>query len=282
MNASRRALGGVAVVAIAAWLLIDWSGVPSSTAAQTAASDQTVVDLGRRLYVQSCASCHGPDGQGGPYGPSLAGSGAAAWDFYLRTGRMPLAAPGEPVYRQPPAFDGSQIEALVAYGAMIAPGPAIPEVVTSADALGRGWHLYINNCAACHGTSGGGGSVGGGFIAPSLAESDPRTVVEALLIGPGPMPPFVLPEDDLAAVATYVQYLREAPTPGGLSLGGAGPVPEGFIAVVVGLLVLVLVARWVGRGREPDGVLPEAPGSAAEVAAAATPAPPRTPRRPRR
>jgi ubiquinol-cytochrome c reductase cytochrome c subunit len=277
MHPTRRVLGGIAVVAIAAWLLIDWSGVPSSSAAQTAAG-QTVVDMGRQLYAQSCASCHGPDGQGSPYGPSLAGTGAAAWDFYLRTGRMPLAAPGEPVYRQAPAFDEAQIEALVAYGATITQGPAVPEVVTSVDAIGRGWDLYINNCAACHGTSGGGGSVGGGFIAPSLAESDARTVVEALLIGPGPMPPFVLPEDDLAAVATYVEYLRRAPTPGGLSLGGAGPVPEGFIAVVVGLLVLVLVARWVGRGREPDRLSQETPDRLSEHAPATAP-PEQTPRR---
>ena len=46
---------------------------------------------GRELYLTSCVSCHGVGGVGTADGPSLAAAGEASADFYLRTGRMPLA-----------------------------------------------------------------------------------------------------------------------------------------------------------------------------------------------
>ena len=210
----------------------------------------TPVDAGRQLYLQSCASCHGADGRGGPNGPSLADAGTAAWDFYLRTGRMPLAAPGAPQHRQEPVFSEQQIQALVAYGDTLGDGPAIPPAQVSGANLQRGWQLYIQNCASCHATSGGGGAIGGGFVAPGLGRSDARTVEEAMLIGPGAMPVFAWQQEDLTAVAAYVQYLREAPSPGGFDLAGTGPVAEGFVAGVFGLGALVLVARFVARNRK--------------------------------
>ena len=59
---------------------------------------------GRALFAQECASCHGEDLRGRPEkGPSLRGAGAAAADFYLSTGRMPLADPtDEPTRAHPP------------------------------------------------------------------------------------------------------------------------------------------------------------------------------------
>jgi ubiquinol-cytochrome c reductase cytochrome c subunit len=211
-----------------------------------AAPDQDPLAAGRQLYLETCASCHGPAGQGTNTGPSLANAGPATFDFYLRTGRMPLSAPGQPAYRQEVRFDEAQIQALIAYGSTLGNGPQIPQVVDTVP-LQRGWQLYTQNCAACHGPAGGGGAIGAGNVAPALDRVDSTLVAEAMLVGPGVMPVFALPPDDLSAVGTYVEYLKHRPSPGGIDLSNAGPVPEGFIAGVVGLGLLVLIARWVGR-----------------------------------
>jgi ubiquinol-cytochrome c reductase cytochrome c subunit len=95
--------------------------------------------------------------------------------------------------------------------------------------------------------------VGGGALAPPLNQADAVEVAEAMLIGPGQMPVFSdLSEQDRNAVASYVLYLQGAPHPGGFSIGGIGPVPEGLVAWLVGfglmLLIVVLVARDWRRG----------------------------------
>jgi ubiquinol-cytochrome c reductase cytochrome c subunit len=194
------------------------------------------------------------------------GAGAAAYDFYLRTGRMPLAAPDEAQWRQEPVLSADAIAALTAYGATLGDGPAIPRVVTEGADLHRGWQLFLQNCASCHGTSGSGGAVGGGNVAPHLFRVDEVLTVEAMILGPGAMPVFLWPEEDLNAVAAYVRYLQQAPSPGGLPLGSVGPVPEGFIAGVLGLGVIVVLLRWIARGEErkrPDAEERAAEGPAA-------------------
>ena len=57
--------------------------------------------------------------------PSLHGVGALAADFYLETGRMPLASPREQPTRTRPAFPPGEIRALVAFVASFG-GPTIP------------------------------------------------------------------------------------------------------------------------------------------------------------
>ena len=126
------------------------AGAPAgTTGAIGPAADQPVVDAGRQLFVANCASCHGPQGEGASGGPSLVGVGAASADFYLRTGRMPLSAPGQQAVRQAPHFGDPEIEALVAYVASLGDGPPIPQVSAGGD-LHRGWQLFQANCAACH------------------------------------------------------------------------------------------------------------------------------------
>jgi ubiquinol-cytochrome c reductase cytochrome c subunit len=203
---------------------------------------------GRSLFEAACASCHGADGAGTDLGPSLVGVGAAAADFQLRTGRMPFAGPtGSQATRKPPAFDDEQIQDLVAYVASLGEGPAIPDPVLDDELLSRGQELFTDNCAPCHGATGNGGAVGGGALAPALDVATPVQVQEALLTGPGQMPRFLLPDSDADAVATYVDYLQSAPNPGGFAIGGIGPVPEGFVAWVLGMSLLVLVAFLIGR-----------------------------------
>jgi ubiquinol-cytochrome c reductase cytochrome c subunit len=215
--------------------------------------------VGADLYQQSCASCHGPDGAGTEYAPTLLGVGAASVDFQLSTGRMPFAGqPGQQAKRKPVAFSQEQIDSLVEYVVGLdgeePSGPAIPRVAISDELLSRGQAIFAGNCAPCHGATGNGGAVGGGALAPPLDQSTPVQTVEAMLTGPGQMPVFALAAQDLDAVATYVDYLQRAPNPGGFSIGGIGPVPEGFVSWVVGMGALLLVVVLVGREwRRPEG-----------------------------
>lgn len=212
-----------------------------------------------QLYLQACASCHGPDGSGSALAPTLIGIGPAAVDFQLTTGRMPFAGQiGEQAKRKPPAFGKDQIDLLVEYVVNLTPtpaGPAIPSVQTDESLLARGHQLFIDNCAPCHGATGQGGAVGGGALAPPLDKATSVQVGEAMLTGPGQMPIFDLPLQEINAVATYVGYLQTAPDPGGFSIGGIGPVPEGFVAWVLGAGLLLVVIYLIGRdwfeGRKP-------------------------------
>ena len=69
---------------------------PAQVSADTGNSQQ--IAEGKALFAVGCASCHGLNGEGqvdAPIqGPPLAGVGAAAVDFQVSTGRMPMAKPG--------------------------------------------------------------------------------------------------------------------------------------------------------------------------------------------
>jgi ubiquinol-cytochrome c reductase cytochrome c subunit len=82
-----------------------------------------------------------------------------------------------------------------------------------------------------------------------------------MIVGPGVMPRFDFDQRDQDAIVAYVLFLQTAPTPGGVPLGGFGPVSEGFVAVLIGLGVFVLVAQFVGR--RPRG--PQAEVAAEEI-----------------
>ncbi|MGH8975519.1 MAG: c-type cytochrome, partial [Acidimicrobiia bacterium] len=108
------------------WLLMAL-GAPQPAAAQ--AGD------GRVMYETGCSSCHGLEGEGTRLGPPLIGVGAAAADFYLSTGRMPLDEPRAQAVRKPPAYSPAQIRAITAYVAGLGGGPAIPAVAPQAGDL---------------------------------------------------------------------------------------------------------------------------------------------------
>lgn len=242
----------VSAVAVTAVLALTPSPAPAvegdaaPAAAPAIAAD--LVDEGRALYLQGCASCHGPEGGGVDDWPPIRDAGAASADFYLRTGRMPFAnQDGQQAQRKPPAYDDAQIEALVAYVASLGDGPEIPSVELDESLLSRGSSLFIANCAACHGATANGGAVGGGAIAPALGQATPLQVAEAMIIGPGQMPVFDYPEEDRNAIVTYVEFLRTQPDPGGFEIGGIGPVPEGFVAWTLGMGALLIIVLLVGR-----------------------------------
>jgi ubiquinol-cytochrome c reductase cytochrome c subunit len=205
------------------------------------------VAAGRQLFVTGCSSCHGLDANGSANGPSLVNAGAASANFYLRTGRMPLSNPRQQPIRQAPAYLDFQIQELVAYVASLGPGPPIPTVLPGN--VSRGNQLFSINCAQCHNDAGAGGALGYGDIAPPLRHAIPLDVAEAVRVGPAPMPvfgPATLSDQQVSDIATYVQYLRSPNDHGGLSLGHLGPIPEGFVAWVVGMGLLLLVARLIG------------------------------------
>jgi ubiquinol-cytochrome c reductase cytochrome c subunit len=228
------------------------SGAPAASAAPSSnALPQESADAaaGREVFVTRCSACHGTDGHGTAQGPSLVGVGAASADFELRTGRMPHSGPpnGQAV-RKPPAFDDTTIADLVAFVASLGGGPAIPSPHVSDRDLSQGQKVFIGNCAPCHGATANGGAVGGGALAPPLDKANATQIAEAMLIGPGQMPVFSdLSDRDRDAVVTYVLHIQTAPHPGGFSIGGIGPVPEGFVAWVVGLGLMLLIVLLVAR-----------------------------------
>jgi ubiquinol-cytochrome c reductase cytochrome c subunit len=262
-----RAVGGwAAVLAVVAIIAISGplpalAGVvrPHATGSHQSVggASAAVTEAGSALFQSQCASCHGLQGQGTAYGPSLVGAGAAGADFYLRTGRMPLSAPGQPVVRRQPVLTEEQIQELVGVVASLGDGPEIPKVTSGGD-VSDGSRLYLANCAACHGATGAGNAIGGGNLAANLHQATPTQIVEAMRIGPGAMPKFALTEDQEASIASYVQFLQHEPSPGGLEIGGLGAVAEGFVAIGIGLVLFVLATLFVGR-RSHEGEPPEDP-----------------------
>jgi ubiquinol-cytochrome c reductase cytochrome c subunit len=216
-----------------------------------AAAHATAPSSGATLYGEHCGSCHGFAGRGMPArGPSLRGVGAAAADFYLTTGRMPLAHPRDVPVRRKPAFRPGEIDALVAYVATLG-GPAIPRPDPARGDLAEGMQAFTANCAGCHQIAGRGGilpTTG----SPALLAATPTQIAEAVRIGPYLMPRFSrgeLPDRQLDSVIRYVQSLRSPDDEGGLGLGNTGPVPEGAVAWLVGACSLVVVARVLGKAR---------------------------------
>lgn len=248
----RVAVGLVAAVAAGIALNL-WLGQSPSGA------QEDRLALGQVLYDRDCASCHGSEGRGTGFAPSLEPFGTAGTDFVLRTGRMPLTdfeavADGYDITARqvppgPPSYPDRQRRALVAYvGTLIDPEPRVPDVDLPAEPE-QGAGLYQRNCASCHAWSGRGGSLATGLTATTLQHSEPVEVLEAMRYGPGTMPEFpreTLGDEDAAAIAGYVQELRRPRTPGGHPLAFLGPVSEGFVALGVGLVALLLIARWIG------------------------------------
>lgn len=220
---------------------------PSTELAQASAS--AVVE-GQQLYLARCAACHAQSGAGTSLGPSIVGRGPAWYDFMLSTGRMPVDRPVVQAARKPPAFDRQQIDALIAYLVTLGPGGIdIPEVTSRLGSLPDGQSLFQANCASCHGATGNGGAVGS-QVAPSLHEATAVQIGEAVRIGPGTMPVFdqrTIDQQELNSLSRYVVYLRDPSDVGGAGLGHAGPIIEGFVALLIGLGSVVVVTRYIGR-----------------------------------
>jgi ubiquinol-cytochrome c reductase cytochrome c subunit len=237
---------GLVVVGLAAMGTL-YAGLAPHGAAGT---DTAAIQKGRALFLQGCSTCHGLNGEGGTQAPSLIGVGAAAVDFQVGTGRMPLQNHGAEAPRKTPVYSEKDTELMAAYVASLGPGPAIPTNLNYQDAdTAFGGALFRTNCAQCHNFAGSGGALTYGKFAPSMSDATPKQIYEAMITGPENMPVFgdqqITPSQKLAII-NYINDLKHQPNPGGAGLGRVGPVSEGVVGWLVGIGVLVLFTMWIG------------------------------------
>ena len=181
------------------------SALPSPTAAAKANSPANETGIyytelpssfiapGQALFAANCSSCHGTQANGKiGVAPNLQGLGAGTVDFWVSTGRMPLANTSAQAIRKPPRFNRIQTLEIAAWVQSLTPGEGtqIPIVRTASADLENGNTLFTLNCAACHTISGAGDALAEGAYAPSLHLATPTQVVEAIRSGPGNMPHF--------------------------------------------------------------------------------------------
>jgi len=249
----RRLLAFVAVACAAGcvWELAAAAGAGrGATPPAGAAAAGALVARGRVLFGAGCSSCHGFHGEGvAGMGPSLHGAGALAADFYLSTGRMPLNNPADPPVRSHPSYTRAEIAAIVAYVGATFGGPPIPAVDPAAGTLAAGRKAFTDHCAGCHQVMARGGLVTGG-IAPPLLQATPRQVAEAVRLGPYLMPRFGPRQVDqrtLDSIARYVAWTQRPDDRGGWALGNIGPIPEGMVAWLLGLVALLIGIRLIGE-----------------------------------
>jgi len=207
---------------------------------------------GEALFAANCSSCHGPEALGTTRGPNLQGLGAGTVDFWVSTGRMPLANSSIQATRKPPRFNRLQTLEISAWVQSLTPGQGVqvPVVNTNDADLESGNTLFTLNCAACHTITGAGDALADGAYAPGLHLATTTQIVEAIRSGPGNMPHFSegnITNTEARDIAAYVNGVIQHPSdPGGIGLGGIGPVGEGFVGLLVGVGVLMLVCFWIG------------------------------------
>jgi len=221
---------------------------------------QALVSAGQLLFAQTCSSCHGNEANGvGPtgeatIGPNLQGVGAATVDFWVSSGRMPAADPkAVEAERRATRLTPLQALELAAWVNSLDPSvPAVPDPHLQGADQSVGQNLFSLNCAACHTIEGSGDALAYGTNAPSLQVKNitARQVAEAIRTGPANMPRFSgnMSDQQVADIVSYVTGRLQHPTnPGGFSLGGVGPVAEGFVALLIGVGGLALICFWIGE-----------------------------------
>ena len=232
---------------------------PKEADATTKALPAQSIEEGRQLFLANCASCHGQNAEGRATGngdkiagPALAGVGAAAVDFQVGTGRMPLSGPMVQAPNKEVQFSQPQIDSMAAYIASLAPGPGVPSdeaVDPSKGDAAAGGELFRVNCAMCHNAAGAGGALTRGKYAPAIGNVSGRHIYQAMVTGPQSMPVFsdanLNPESKRDIIA-FLSTIEKQENPGGMALGSLGPVTEGLFAWVFALGILVGCAVWLG------------------------------------
>jgi ubiquinol-cytochrome c reductase cytochrome c subunit len=218
----------------------------ASTAEFTASDTQE----GEKLFEANCATCHGMGAGGTQDGPSLVGVGAAAVDFQVGTGRMPMQMNGPQAYKKPAQFNETQTHQLSAYVASLGAGPAIPaeEYLDEKGNAAEGGELFRVNCAMCHNAAAAGGALTRGKFAPALADVSGKHIYEAMATGPQNMPVFsdsnITPEGK-RDIITFLKQIETNGSPGGADLGALGPVSEGLFVWIAGLGVIIAFTIWL-------------------------------------
>ncbi|MCY0903701.1 cytochrome c [Arthrobacter sp. H14-L1] len=205
---------------------------------------------GGKLFIANCATCHGMGASGSPDGPSLVGVGAAAVDFQVGTGRMPMQLQGPQAQQKPRQFNDEQTHQLAAYVASLGAGPAIPEAqyTEGGGNAANGGVLFRVNCAMCHNAAAAGGALTRGKFAPALAGVSNQHIYEAMVTGPQNMPVFndanITPNNKRDIIA-FLDTIDANGSPGGAALGSLGPVSEGLFIWIAGLGVVIAFTVWL-------------------------------------
>ncbi|GAB3562348.1 c-type cytochrome [Arthrobacter alkaliphilus] len=205
---------------------------------------------GGKLFAANCATCHGMGASGTKDGPSLVGVGAAAVDFQVGTGRMPMQMNGPQAQEKPQQFNEQQTRQLAAYVASLGAGPSIPDasLLDEKGDAAKGGELFRVNCAMCHNAAAAGGALTRGKFAPALAGVSGQHIYEAMATGPQNMPVFndanISPEGK-RDIITFLKKIETNGSPGGNDLGGLGPVSEGLFVWVAGLGVIIAFTIWL-------------------------------------
>ena len=170
-------------------------------------ADSEANEIGRRLFGNNCAMCHGSDGRGATGFPNLADNDwlyGGSFDQVLvsiNKGRVGTMPPWGPVLGE----DG--VTEVVAYVQQLAGLEADAQLATAGKAR------YDTICVACHGMDGSGNQALG---APNLSNniwlygSDPAVLAESISLGrAGKMPAHenLLNEDRRRLLAAYVSGL---------------------------------------------------------------------------
>jgi ubiquinol-cytochrome c reductase cytochrome c subunit len=212
-------------------------------------SAQTIAE-GKKLFAANCATCHGLNLSGSSAGPSLIGVGAAAVDFQVGTGRMPLEQDAPQGVVHPVVFTQTQILQMAGYVASISPGPGIPASsgLTLTGNATKGAELFRINCAMCHNVAGAGGALTEGKFAPNLQKTTPSHIYEAMLTGPQSMPVFnddnITPQEKQDIITALKTQDKDAGV-GGFVLGSLGPVAEGLFLWIFGLGAVIAFTVWL-------------------------------------
>ena len=150
---------------------------PATTSSADGAADAQLIAQGKDLFAVNCASCHGLNAEGLAQqgAPALTNVGAAAVDFQVRTGRMPMGNPYAQAVGKQNTFTDDEINALATYVGSLGSGPKVPgedqynpDGLSSED-VARGGDLFRTNCSACHNFKGAGGALPNG-----VRRSEPR------------------------------------------------------------------------------------------------------------
>ena len=254
LSQKRRHPLAILALLLSALLLTGGLYAVATTSNQAQAADEYTaedVEQGESLFLANCSTCHGLDAQGTDAGPSLIGVGAAAVDFQVGTGRMPMQMQGPQAPVKPEQFSQEQTDQLAAYVASLGAGPTVPEEeyldIAEGDSA-NGAKVFLANCAMCHNAAGQGGALTRGKYAPSLMGVSEKHIYEAMQTGPQNMPVFndanITPEEK-RDIITYLKTVETNTDPGGFGLGSLGPVSEGLFIWTIGLMIIIGFTVWL-------------------------------------
>jgi ubiquinol-cytochrome c reductase cytochrome c subunit len=231
---------------------------PAQLTADAGPTSAASLAAGEELFAVNCSTCHDAEAKGSALAPNLQGLGSATVDLWVSTGLMPLAVPTAEPIRKPDKFTTQQTLEIANWVQSLTPGVgvAIPTVDLKGANLATGFDMFAANCAPCHTITGAGDALSGGLEALPLHGLSAQQIAEAIYTGPGNMPrmyPGALTKAEANDVIAYVSQGIEHPdSPGGLALGGVGPVAEGFVGLFLGVGACMLIALWIGERTERE------------------------------